>query len=112
MACTKRNKRKKYKNNPFQVNNWDYDEMSNQFICPEGRKLNFKYNGIRNDKYGFTRHISYYECEDCSNCPVRSLCTKAQEGFNRRIQKIGLGNPIKQWSKIIARKRNPKDLWS
>ncbi len=26
--------------------------MSNQFICPEGQKLNFKYNGIRNDKYG------------------------------------------------------------
>lgn len=103
--------KKKYKNNPFQVNNWDYDEMSNQFICPEGRKLNFKYNGIRNDKYGFTRHISYYECEDCSNCPVRSLCTKAQEGFNRRIQKNWTWESYKTVVKKLLQEKETQKIY-
>ncbi|MCS5465272.1 transposase [Enterococcus lactis] len=55
--------------------------------------------------------MSYYECEDCSNCPVRSLCTKAQKDSTRRIQKNWTWNPIKQWSKNYC-KKNPKDLWS
>lgn len=26
-----------------------------------------------------------YECEDCTGCPLRSLCTKAHEGTNRKL---------------------------
>ncbi|AVK87003.1 hypothetical protein C3943_14445 [Lysinibacillus sp. B2A1] len=26
-----------------------------------------------------------YKCEDCSGCPFRSLCTKAEEGNNRKL---------------------------
>ncbi|WP_246001217.1 transposase, partial [Oceanobacillus piezotolerans] len=26
-----------------------------------------------------------YECEDCTNCPLRSLCTKVKEGNNRKV---------------------------
>src|SRR5699024_8977126 len=37
------------------------------------------------DRYGYTREFKVYECEDCSDCPLRSLCTKAKEGNNRKI---------------------------
>ncbi|MCB6405446.1 transposase, partial [Megasphaera massiliensis] len=30
-----------------------------------------------------------YECEDCSNCPLRSQCTTAKSDRNRVIQKNG-----------------------
>ncbi|MFV0561415.1 MAG: transposase [Enterococcus sp.] len=104
--------KKKYKNNPFQVSNWNYDEISNQFTCPEGRKLSFRYNGIRNDKYGFKRQISYYECEDCSNCPVRSLCTKARDGANRRIQKNWTWESYKTVVKKLLQEKETKKIYS
>src|SRR5699024_1907095 len=39
----------------------------------------------RTDKYGFKRTFKVYESESCSDCPVRSLCTKAAEGKNRKL---------------------------
>ena len=26
-----------------------------------------------------------YQCEDCTNCPLRQFCTKAAEGTNRKM---------------------------
>src|SRR5699024_1134617 len=39
----------------------------------------------RRDKYGFKRTFKVYECEDCAECPLRALCTKAAEGRNRKL---------------------------
>src|SRR5699024_8160920 len=39
----------------------------------------------RTDRYGFTREFKVYECDDCSGCPLRDLCTKARKGNNRRV---------------------------
>ncbi|WP_146052030.1 transposase, partial [Lysinibacillus sphaericus] len=36
-------------------------------------------------KYEYTREFKVYECEDCSGCPLRSFCTKAKEGTNRKL---------------------------
>ncbi|WP_212922315.1 transposase, partial [Ornithinibacillus bavariensis] len=44
-----------------------------------------RYHSKRTDKYGFTRSFKVYECEDCSGCPLRSLCTKAKAESNRKI---------------------------
>src|SRR5699024_5570878 len=55
------------------------------FICPNNRRLYFAYQSNRNDKYGFTRTFQVYECEDCTDCPLRSLCTKAAEGKNKKL---------------------------
>jgi len=30
-------------------------------------------------------YLKYYESESCSDCPVRSLCTKAAEDKNRKL---------------------------
>ncbi|ALS02668.1 hypothetical protein ATZ33_15175 [Enterococcus silesiacus] len=45
--------------------------------------MNFRNYSIRTDKYAFKR----YKCEDCSNCPLRSQCTKAKSDKNREIKK-------------------------
>ncbi|MFS7260567.1 IS1182 family transposase [Carnobacterium divergens] len=79
--------KKKFKQNPFLPANWFYQELDDTFICPNGRKMNFRNYSIRTDKYGFKRYLKRYECEDCSDCPVRSQCTKAKSDKNREIQK-------------------------
>ncbi|MGM8216220.1 IS1182 family transposase [Bacillaceae bacterium W0354] len=81
----RKEKQRKYKNNPFNTHNWEYDEEQDCFICPNNQRLTFRYVSNRTDRYGFTRTLKVYECEDCSGCPLRSMCTNAKEGNNRRI---------------------------
>ena len=81
----RKEKTKKHKNNAFHVDNWEYNEDEDTFLCPNGRKIRFSHHSKRTDRYGFTREFKVYECEDCSGCPLRDLCTKAKEGNNRRV---------------------------
>lgn len=77
--------KKKNKNDPFKTSNWAYDEEKDSYICPNEKQLTFRYNSTRTDKTGFQRQFNMYECEDCTGCPLRTLCTKAQEGTNRKL---------------------------
>ncbi|WP_255449120.1 transposase, partial [Virgibacillus sp. SK37] len=81
----RKEKEKKHKNNAFHVDNWEYKEDEDTFLCPNGRKVRFSHHSKRTDRYGFTREFKVYECEDCSGCPLRDLCTKAKEGNNRTV---------------------------
>ncbi|WP_339212409.1 IS1182 family transposase [Ornithinibacillus sp. FSL M8-0202] len=81
----RKEKKKKHKNNAFHVDNWEYNEEEDFYQCPNGRNVSFRYYSKRKDRYGFTREVKVYECEDCLGCPLRHLCTKAKEGNNRKI---------------------------
>ncbi len=81
----RKEKKKKHKDNAFHVDNWEYNEEEDTFLCPNGRKVRFSHHSKRTDRYGFTREFKVYECEDCSGCPLRNLCTKAKEGNNRKV---------------------------
>lgn len=77
--------KKKYKQNEFNTANWPYDEQNDFYTCPNQQRLTYQFNSTRTDRYGFKRNYKVYECEDCSDCPLRSLCTKANEGNNRKL---------------------------
>ena len=77
--------KKKYKQNPFNTANWAYDEETDTYTCPNNQSLQFKYNSVRTDRNEFTRQFKVYECENCTDCPVRSSCTKAKEGNHRKL---------------------------
>ena len=53
--------------------------------CPNEKLLSFQYHSTRKDSSGFVRQFKVYECEDCTSCPFRQLCTKASEGTNRKL---------------------------
>ena len=78
----KETKDEKFHNDPFRAVNFPINEEGKP-VCPNGKEFNFVYNrAIRGNNYGRTEEI--WECEDCSSCPMRSECFKA-EG-NRRIR--------------------------
>src|SRR5699024_8969508 len=81
----RKEKKKKFKNDPFKTANWEYDDVTDSFICPNNRRLYFAYESNRKDKYGFKRTFKVYESEDCTDCPLRTFCTKAAEGKNRKL---------------------------
>jgi transposase len=68
---------------PFHRDNFVYHEQDDSFQCPQGQRLAYKETIERKSKTGFISTIRVYECEDCSACPVKAECTKA-EG-NRQI---------------------------
>jgi transposase len=78
--------KKKYKQNKFHPDHWQYDKENDAYTCPNQRRLFFKYASVRTDPTGFQREFKIYECEDCSGCPFRSTCTKAKEGNHRTIR--------------------------
>lgn len=77
--------KRKYKKDPFKTSNWEYNKTTDTFTCPNNKKLTFQYHSTRIDKTGFKRNFKIYECEDCSGCPLREMCTKAKEGTNRKL---------------------------
>jgi hypothetical protein len=42
----------------------------------------YKYTKHGKTKQGYDTQTRIYECEDCSGCPVKDLCTKAKETGN------------------------------
>ena len=81
----RKEQQKKFQQDPFQTSNWYYDEAEDTYTCPNGKKLTFEYDSTRRDHAGFERQFKVYQCEDCTNCPVRVLCTKAVEGIHRKM---------------------------
>ncbi|PRO65688.1 hypothetical protein C6I21_09205 [Alkalicoccus urumqiensis] len=79
-------KSRAFKKNAYHVQNWPYDEKTDQFTCPTNKQVTFQYVSKRKDKAGFERSFRVYECESCQECPVRSYCTKAAEGRNRQVR--------------------------
>lgn len=76
----KKNYKKKY---PYRRENLPYLVEEDQFVCPQGKKLSYRYTRkhITTNGYESTRRV--YECEDCEGCPVREECTRSK--YNRRL---------------------------
>ena len=49
-------KNPKWRNDPFRPANWDHDEASDAYICPEGRRLEFQGSGARK-RAGIRRRV-------------------------------------------------------
>lgn len=77
--------KKKFQQDPTKTSNWTYDEKTDSYICPNEKQLTYQYDASRKDRSDYIRTFKVYQCEDCSNCPIRSLCTKADEGTHRKL---------------------------
>jgi hypothetical protein len=83
-------KTKKFKLQIGKKENMVYDKELDQFTCANNKKLKSLYETTRISKSGYESCVTIYECENCSNCCKRELCTKAQETKNRQIQQSKL----------------------
>ncbi|PZK65845.1 IS1182 family transposase [Staphylococcus aureus] len=82
-----KDKTRKFKSGIFNTQNWKYDELNNEFICPNNKRIGFKRYAYRNDRYGFKRDFKLYECDDCSSCSLRHQCMKPNSKSNKKIMK-------------------------
>ena len=61
-----------------------YNSAGDYYVCPMGQKM-YK-QGVRKikNKSGYVQELHIYEAQNCSGCPVRSLCHKSSG--NRQIK--------------------------
>ncbi|AOM82927.1 Transposase [Salisediminibacterium beveridgei] len=81
----RKEKKRSFKTDRYHVMNWNYNQDQDYFLCPNGKKVTFRYVSKRTDRAGFERTFKVYESEDCTGCPLRASCTKAKEGKNRKV---------------------------
>ena len=79
-----RSKTKKFKSNMALRENMAYDSALDEYTCQAGQKIRVKYVGVQKTKSGYEREVTYYECDDCSNCQLKKKCTRAKG--NRKLQ--------------------------
>lgn len=75
-------KKRSFLKNRFRKENFIYDDENDEYICPEGKILNFVGQGERKTKTGYAQTVRTYSCDECAGCPFRSECTR---GENRVI---------------------------
>ena len=74
---------RKYKKDIKNAKNWTYCEEDDCFICPNGRRVTFKKYQNKKNPSGYEQSFKIYECEDCTDCPLKAQCTKAKG--NRQV---------------------------
>jgi len=74
---------RKYKKDIKNAKNWTYVEEDDCFICPNGMKVTFKKYQNKKNQSGYGQSFKIYECEDCTDCPLKAQCTKAKG--NRQV---------------------------
>jgi hypothetical protein len=88
-------KSKKWKEDKFRTENWEYNGGEKYYVCPNGKKLAYRETKEKETDSGYPVKADVYECESCQDCPFKEKCTKAQG--NRVIERNE--NLIRLWRK-------------
>ena len=69
-------KTRNYKNDISRIENMEYNESGDYYICKNNRTLTVTRVVKRKSRTGYESEKTIYSCEDCSNCPHKSKCIK------------------------------------
>jgi len=101
-------KSRKWKENLFRAEHWEFNEKEKYYICPDGRKLIFTRTMKRKTNAGYPITIQRYECESCKYCRKKKQCTKAKG--NRVIERNERLLRLKKKAKCILEDERYKKL--
>jgi transposase len=76
---------RKWKQDPFKTENWEYNKQEKYYVCPNGRRLTLRETKKRKTAAGYPITLERYECESCTYCRLKKQCTKAKG--NRSIER-------------------------
>jgi transposase len=92
---------KKWKSDPFKVDNLLYDPDNDCYTCPSGKKMSFIREETQTTDNGFKQTRRIYRAQNCNDCPLRSKCHN-QKG--NRI--IGININLNRHKSIIRERLN------
>jgi transposase len=88
---------RKWKQDKFKTDNWEYNAEEKYYVCPNGKRLLFKETRKRKTDSGYPVTVEKYECESCKYCRLKKQCTRAKG--NRTIERY------ERWLKLKKKAR-------
>ena len=85
-------KKKKFRENIYRTENLPYDEETNTYTCPAGKKLAHHRTVKTRSDNNYLKTEELYRCEDCSFCTQAASCKKTEK--NRQIR---VSHPLKKY---------------
>ena len=76
-------KTKRFRENIYRAENLIYDEKTDTFTCPGGKRLFYVGESHERTESGYETTKKNYVCESCAGCPHREKCYKAKEEARR-----------------------------
>ncbi|MCK8490202.1 transposase, partial [Paenibacillus sp. MBLB2552] len=70
-------KTKVWKKDISKLDNWQYDEAKDSWICPAGRRLTFIRESKEKNESGYEVRKRHYRSTTCAECLLKASCTKA-----------------------------------
>lgn len=98
-------KTRKYKNDIGRMENMEYNEEGDYYVCHNNRKLFASGARKRRTKNGYLVEDTVYTCEDCSKCDLKRSCIK---GFNSKIpfeERVKRLNVSKKFNRLRQKAR-------
>ncbi|MEM2947701.1 MAG: IS1182 family transposase [Candidatus Bathyarchaeia archaeon] len=71
-------KTRKFKEDVFRKENWEYDERRDVYVCPRGEELEFCEEAEEVTATGYRKKVKIYRCKGCNECPHKGICTKGE----------------------------------
>ena len=71
-----KSKTRKYKNDIGRIENMNYDETNDSYLCKNGKHLLFAYIRHSKSNPGYIREKRIYQCSECKDCPYKTACIK------------------------------------
>lgn len=87
-----------YKKNKFHKDHFPYDEKTDSYQCPNGKKMIFHEEVEIKTQSGYKQTIRKYHSENCSGCPYANQCKKGKG--NRTIQ---INRKLERYKTIMRR---------
>jgi transposase len=98
-------KTKKYREDKYKKENFKYDEVKNEYTCPEGRTI--RYIGIQHKKTstGYETESKKYECESCKWCRKAKECKKSKTN-----KTLTINENLDRHKEIVREKMKDEEL--
>ncbi len=84
--------KKKNRENPFLIQNLEYNEEQDFYICPTGQQMKKISCGTRTSSNNYTSQLTYYQAENCQECPLREQCHQSKSNriitINHRLNEL------------------------
>ena len=97
-------KKRSFKKDISKRENMEYEENTDTYTCHAGKKLKPIFVKKQKSKSGYQSEVTVYECEDCSGCPYKEQCTKAEGNKRLYVSKSFLEKRQESYENILSEK--------
>ena len=92
-------KTRKFQTDISRVENMDYNEEEDFYICKNNKKLILTGTKTEKSKTGYLSEKSIYICEDCNGCPYKAECIKGRNcntPLEERTKQLNVSKKFKE----------------